>query len=240
MSRQISFLYGVLCYGLFLVVFLYFIGFVTDMPLPKTVSSGTTGALAPALAVDLALILLFGLQHSIMARSGFKRWLTNFVSPSVERSTYVLATNLVFIVLFVFWQPLPGCLWQLDGQFWVAVLFAVSAAGWLLALLATFLTNHFDLFGLRQVHPELVKKAYMPVPFKEILLYRWIRHPMMLGLLIAIWATPWMTTSHLLFALGMTVYIVIGIHFEEVGLQAQLGQPYREYQKRTACLLPFY
>ncbi len=240
MNRQVSFLYGVLCYGLFLAVFLYFIGFTTDVGVPKTVSSGQLGATAPALLIDLALIALFGLQHSIMARSGFKRWLTGFVSPSVERSTYVLATNLVFIVLFVFWQPLPGYLWQLDGQFWVAVLFAVSAAGWLLVLLATFLTNHFDLFGLRQVYLNLVKKTYTPVPFKEILLYRWIRHPMMLGLLIAIWATPWMTISHLLFALGMTVYIVIGIHFEEVGLQAQLGQPYREYQKRTVRLLPFY
>ncbi len=240
MNRQLSFLYGLLCYGLFLAVFLYFIGFITDMPLPKTVSSGVTGALAPALAVDVALILLFGLQHSTMARSGFKAWLTRYLSPAVERSTYVLATNLVLIVLFVFWRSVPGQLWQVENRFWVDALYLLCALGWLLVLIATFLTNHFDLFGLRQVYLNLARKAYTPVMFKEVLLYRWIRHPMMLGILIGIWALPTMSNSHLLFSFGMTVYIVIGIHFEEIGLQAQLGEPYRRYRQRTVRLLPFY
>lgn len=240
MNRFFAFIYGGVCYGIFLAVFLYLIAFVADVGAPKTVSSGQPGPAATALAMDIALIALFGLQHSVMARKGFKCWLTRFLSESVERSTYVLATNVVLILLFAFWQPLAGRIWQVENTVLVRCIVLLSALGWLLVLVSTFLNNHFDLFGLRQVYLLLVRKTYTPVAFKEILFYRWVRHPMMLGLLIAIWATPLMTSSHLLFSLGMSVYILIGIHFEEKTLQAELGKAYREYMDRTSRLLPFY
>ncbi|MBL6752166.1 MAG: hypothetical protein ISP90_16725 [Nevskia sp.] len=240
MIRFAWFAYGVACYGLFLAVFLYFIGFVAGLPLPKTVDSGPAAPLATALAVDLGLIALFGLQHSVMARAGFKRRLAQWLPPAAERSTYVLATNLVLILLFAFWQPLPGRVWEAGSPLLAGAVYALAALGWLLVLVSTFLTDHFDLFGLRQVYLQLVRRSYTPVAFREILFYRWIRHPMMLGLLIALWASPVMTASHLLFSLGMTVYIFVGIRFEEAGLRAELGQPYRDYAGRTGRLLPFF
>lgn len=240
MSRFFSFAYGIVCYAMFLGVFLYFVGFVADVGVAKTVSSGQAGAPAAALTTDIALIVLFGLQHSIMARKRFKRWLTRFLSESIERSTYVLATNFVLLLLFIFWQPLPGHLWRIENPVLATSLQLLCALGWLLVLLSTFLTNHFDLFGLRQVYLNLVRASYTPVDFKEILLYRWIRHPMMLGLLIALWATPLMSSSHLLLSLGLSLYILIGIHFEEAALKAELGTTYLEYMGRTARLLPYY
>ena len=238
MSRILSFVYGIACYGVFFAVFLYLIGFVADAGVPKTVSSGDGSSAAPV--IDLGLIALFGVQHSVMARKGFKRWLTQFLPEAIERSTYVMATNIVLILSFVFWQPLPGVLWRVTDPAGVQALYALMGLGWLLVLVATFLTNHFDLFGLRQIWLNLVRRTYTPVAFREVLLYRWIRHPMMLGLLIAFWATPVMTLSHLLFSAGMTIYIVIGIHFEERGLRAELGRPYIDYMGRTARILPFY
>jgi len=241
MSRMLTFVYGIVCYSMFFAVFLYLMAFVGDIGLvPKTVSSGVQGSAGSATAIDIALMALFGIQHSVMARSGFKRALTQWLPASIERSTYVLATNIVFILLFVYWQPLPGVVWQIESPLFVKASYALSAAGWLLVLFSTFLTNHFDLFGLRQVWLNLLRKRYSPVAFKEHLVYRWMRHPMMLGLLIAFWAAPLMTMSHLLFNLGMTVYIIIGIHFEEAGLKVELGKPYQDYVKRTVRFLPFY
>ncbi|GAC1619852.1 MAG: isoprenylcysteine carboxylmethyltransferase family protein [Nevskia sp.] len=238
MARVLSLVYGVVCYAIFFGVFLYLIGFVADAAVPKTVSSGEGGA--AALAIDLALIALFGLQHSVMARPGFKRRLTRWLPEAVERSSYVLATNAVLVLLFLGWQPLPGELWRVTEPAAVQGLYALMGLGWLLVLVATFLTHHFDLFGLRQVWLNARRRTYTPVAFKEILLYRWLRHPMMLGLLIAFWAAPVMTMSHLLFSAGMSVYIVIGMHFEERGLRAALGQPYVDYMRRTVRILPFY
>ena len=238
MSRMLVFLYGVASYAVFFGVFLYLVAFLCDFGVPKTIDSGVTGALAPALLINLGLLLLFGVQHSVMPRPGFKRWITSWMPRSMERSTYVLTTSLVLIVMFALWQPLPGTVWQADSPMLVWTLWSVNALGWFLVLLSTFLTNHFDLFGLRQVWLNLVRKSYSPVPFREILLYRWVRHPMMVGLFIAFWSVPTMSVSHLMFSLGMSIYIFIGVHFEEAGLRHELGQPYRDYAARTGRFLP--
>lgn len=238
MGRTAIFVYGIASYALFFAVFLYLVGFNTDLWVPKSVSSGEPGPWAAALAVNLGLLLLFGVQHSLMPRPAFKRWLTRWIPASAERSTYVLATSVVLILMFAFWQPLPGTLWNVQSPALTNLLWGLQALGWLLVLLATFLTNHFDLFGLRQVWLNLARRRYTPVPFREILLYRWIRHPMMLGLFIVFWALPQMSVSHGLFSLGMSVYILIGVHFEEAGLREELGAPYREYTTRTGRFLP--
>jgi len=240
MNRFLSFAYGVACYAMFLGVFLYLVAFLADIGVPKTVSSGTQGSSIAALAIDIGLMALFGLQHSIMARKGFKRTLARVLPVPIERSTYVLTTNMMLILLFVFWRPLPGMVWHAQNPTLTGSLYLLGGVGWLLVLLSTFLTNHFDLFGLRQVYLNLVRKTYTPVAFKEHLFYRWVRHPMMLGLLIAFWSAPEMSISRLLFSAGMSVYILIGIHFEEVGLRAELGQTYRDYMGRTVRVLPFY
>lgn len=239
MSRYLSFVYGVVCYGLFLAVFLYLIGFLNDVVVPKSVSSGEPGSIGVALLVDLSLIALFGVQHSVMARPGFKNWLRHWLPQAVERSSYVLATNLVLVLIYLYWQPLPGVIWRVDSAPWATMLLGLAGLGWLILLLSTFLTNHFDLFGLRQVWLNLVRRSYTPVAFKEQFFYRWIRHPMMSGIFIAFWATPAMTSSHLLFSLGMSIYIFIGVHFEEVGLRKELGRPYEAYTERTGRFLPF-
>lgn len=240
MNRILSLAYGVLVYAIFFAVFLYLIGFVADIGVPKSVSSGAPGSIGAAVAIDLALLALFGLQHSIMARGGFKQRLTRWLPVAIERSSYVMATNLVLILMYASWQPLPGTVWTVTDPLLAQALRALMAGGWLLVLVATFLTNHFDLFGLRQVWLQFLRRSYTPVPFREVLLYRWIRHPMMLGLILAFWATPVMTASHLLFSLGMTVYIAIGIHFEEAALKVELGAPYRAYVGRTGRILPFF
>lgn len=239
MSRLFVFLYGIASYALFFAVFLYLLAFSVDLPLvPKTVSSGEPGPVLPAVLINLGLLLLFGIQHSVMPRRGFKRWITRVLPQPMERSTYVLATSVVLVLMFMYWQPLPGTLWQVEHVALVSVLWGLNALGWTLVLVSTFLTNHFDLFGLRQVWLNLVRHSYSPVPFREILLYRWVRHPMMVGLFIALWAVPTMSLSHLFFSLGMSIYILIGVHFEERGLREELGQPYRDYAARTGRFLP--
>lgn len=232
--------YGLVAYAIFFAVFLYLVAFSADLGLAHSVSIGPAGDTVSALQIDLGLIALFGVQHSVMARPGFKAWLHGLLPSSAERSTYVMATNLVLILMFAFWCPIPSELWRVDSPLMHDTILGLSAIGWLLVLVSTFLTNHFDLFGLRQVWLNWARKPYTPISFKEILLYRSIRHPMMLGLLIAFWFAPVMSLSRLLFNLGMTAYIFIGIHFEERGLQAELGQPYREYMGRTSKLLPFF
>lgn len=239
MNRYLSFAYGVACYGLFFAVFVYLIGFLNDVGVPKSVNSGLPGPVATALFVDIGLITLFGVQHSVMARPWFKRRLTQFVPHVIERSSYVLATNVVLILTYLFWEPLPGVVWQIREPMLSTALYMLAAVGWLIVLISTFLTNHFDLFGLRQVWLNLLRRNYSAVAFKEHLFYRWVRHPMMLGLFIALWATPEMTVSHLLFSVGMSIYIVVGVHFEEAGLKKELGKPYQDYAARTGRFLPF-
>lgn len=243
MSRVLGFLYGVGCYVFFLLVFLYMVAFIADIPVvgwvPKTVTHGAPMGGLSAVFMDVFWLSLFGVQHSVMARAGFKTWIERWVPRHVERSTYVLASSLVLALAMWQWQPVEGVVWQFEGALAHDVLWGLFAFGWVLIFVATFLTNHFDLFGLRQVYLELARKTYSHVEFKVVFLYKWIRHPMMLGLLIAFWATPVMTVSHLLFSTVMSIYVFIGIHFEERGLLRALGRDYAEWRRKTPMVLPF-
>ncbi len=238
--RRLALFYGVVCYITFLVVLLYLIFFIAGFLVPKTLDTGEPVPMVQGFLVDGALIALFGLQHSVMARRSFKSWWTSTVPECVERSTYVLATSLVFIVLIRYWQPLPGNVWRVDGPLPKGGLYIISALGWGLVLFSSFLTNHWDLFGLRQTFLYSRGRRYTPVPFKESSLYRYIRHPMMLGVLVAVWATPEMSISHLVLAVGFSLYIVVGVHFEEQALKRDIGDPYVSYQRRTTRFFPFY
>ena len=236
--RAIVMLYGVVSYLLFFGVFLYLIAFVGGIFVPKTLSS-EAGMHAPlALLINLGLIILWGVQHTVMARDWFKEAIAHIVPHHTERSTYVLASTLILVLLMYAWQPIDGIIWQVANPLGIKILWSIFGIGWVLVLLSTFLTDHFDLFGLRQTWLHFVKKTYTSVNFTESLFYQWIRHPMMLGLLLAFWAIPVMTAGHLVFSLGMTVYILMGIHFEEQGLAASIGTYYTEDQKRTARIIP--
>jgi protein-S-isoprenylcysteine O-methyltransferase Ste14 len=241
MSRMLALVYAAVCYAVFLATFLYAIAFVAGVGgVPRHIDNGAAEPLATALAIDVVLLLVFAVQHSGMARPGFKRWWQRLVPPSIERSTYVLASSLALILLFWQWRPLPQVVWQVEG---IArpLLFAVSMVGWLLVLTGTFLISHFDLFGLRQ--PWMRLRGAPPrgdEPFVERAYYRMVRHPLMLGFIIAFWAAPTMTMGHLLFALATTGYIVIAVKFlEERDLVAYYGDTYRDYQRRVPMLLPW-
>jgi protein-S-isoprenylcysteine O-methyltransferase Ste14 len=239
MGRSLALAYGTVVYAIFFGVFLYLFGFAGDVFVPKSVSfGGEAGDPAVAAAIDLALIALFGVQHSVMARPSFKAWWTRRVPSPVERSTFVLATNAVLIFMFAAWAPLDGVLWDLRGTPAGAVLWAVFAAGALAVLASSFMINHFDLFGLRQVWLYFRGRPYAPVPFRATGFYRWVRNPLMLGFLLAFWSAPLMTTGRLLFAAGMTAYIFIGIFFEERNIAAHLGEPYLRYRSEISMILP--
>ncbi|HVI57510.1 MAG TPA: isoprenylcysteine carboxylmethyltransferase family protein [Luteimonas sp.] len=240
MSRILALLYGTACYAVFFATFLYAIGFVTGLGVPKDIDGGASGALAAALAIDLALLGLFAVQHSGMARPGFKRWWTRFVPAPIERSTYVLLSSLALLLLFWQWRPLPQALWNIEHAGVRMALHVLCALGWLLVLSSTFLINHFDLFGLRQVWQYGRRGADVgEQPFVTRAFYRIVRHPLMLGFLIAFWSTPTMTLGHLLFALATTGYILVAVRFlEERDLVAQYGDTYRDYQRRVPMLLP--
>lgn len=237
MARVAIFLYSVGAYVLFLAVFLYLIAFVGNLWVPKSIDTGTASDLGIALVVNLLLISLFGLQHSVMARPAFKRWLTGFVPAAMERSTFVLVASLVLALVMWQWRAIPTPLWQAEGP--VAMgLWAMFALGWGIVLLSTFLINHFDLFGLRQGYLNLVQRAITPLPFRTTLLYRLVRHPIMLGFLIAFWFTPQMTVGHLLFAVGMSIYILVGVKHEERDLVQALGSDYIAYRRGTPAFIP--
>lgn len=240
MSRILAILYGAFCYALFLATFLYAIGFVTGAWVPKHVDSGEAGSFATALAINLGLLGLFAVQHSGMARPGFKRWWTRVIPASVERSTYVLVSSLLLVVLFWFWRPLPQTLWEVEHPTARMAIFGVSMLGWLLVLTSTFLINHWELFGLRQVWRagQPLEQA-LEQPFVVRALYRIVRHPMMLGFIVAFWAAPTMSLGHMLFTLMTTAYIVLAVRcLEERDLIAQFGDTYRDYQRRVPMLLP--
>jgi protein-S-isoprenylcysteine O-methyltransferase Ste14 len=240
MSRLLALLYGAACYALFLATFLYAIAFVAGIGVPKHIDNGVSAPFLVALGINLALLSLFAVQHSGMARPAFKRWWTKFVPEPIERSTFVLASSLVLILLFWQWRPLPQLIWNVDGDIARWSLYALSALGWLLLLSSTFLINHFDLFGLRQVWFHARKRKAMDEPFVTRAFYRIVRHPLMLGFLIAFWATPTMSAGHLLFALVTTGYILVAVKFlEERDLVAQYGDTYREYQRSVPMLLPW-
>lgn len=241
MSRLLAMLYGAACYAVFLVVFLYAIAFVAGIGVPRHMDNGAATAWPLALAIDLALLALFAVQHSGMARPAFKRWWTRFVPAPIERSTFVLVSSLVLALLFWQWRPLPLRIWNVDGDLARVTLYALSAVGWLLVLSSTFLINHCDLFGLRQVWRYAKRRGPEPdAPFVTRAFYRIVRHPLMLGFLVAFWATPTMSVGHLLFALMTTGYILIAVKFmEERDLIAQYGDTYRAYQRRVPMFLPW-
>jgi len=237
MFRLFAFVYGVSAYVAFLVVFLWFIGFVGDFAVPKTVNSGAAGGTLESVVVNLLLIVLFGLPHTVMARTGFKRWLSKTVPAPIERSTYMWIANALLAFLMWQWQPIGAVVWQAQGMA-QTFLYGVFAFGWVLLLISTFLTDHFQLFGLKQITACLFNKAMAPSKFRLVLFYKLVRHPMMLGFLIAFWSVPTMTVGSLVLAVGMSAYILIGIHFEERGLEEELGANYRAYRQTTPMLLP--
>jgi protein-S-isoprenylcysteine O-methyltransferase Ste14 len=231
-------LYGGAAYLTSFAAILYLIAFVGDLPVPRTIDSGTTGSLPAAVAIDLLLIGLFAVQHSVMARPAFKRLWTRLVPPAIERSTYVLFASLALVLLFWLWRPIAGVVWSATDPIAVAVLQAGFWAGWGLVLLSTFLINHFELFGLQQVYARWRGSKLPPPEFKTPSLYKWVRHPLYLGLLIAMWATPMMTPGHLLFAMANTGYVLLGVSFEERDLVAAFGDHYRRYRERVSMLVP--
>lgn len=235
--RALAVLYGVLAYGVFLVSFLYAIGFVGGMVVPKTIDSGTVVDVVPAVVVNLLLLSLFAVQHSVMARPAFKSWWTKFVPPPVERSTFVLFASLALLLLYWQWRPLPQPIWTVTGV-GAQVLWVVFWLGWGLVLLSTFLINHFDLFGLKQVLEYLAKHERPPIEFKTPWFYKTVRHPIYLGFILAFWATPNMTAGHLMFALVTTAYILVGIQLEERDLIAAFGEKYVLYRRRVSMLIP--
>ena len=238
-GRIIAFLYGLVAYGIFFVTFLYAIGFVEDLIVPKTIDSGSAGPTAQALIVNLVLMSIFAIQHSVMARPQFKQWWTKFVPPSVERTTYVLLASLALALLLWQWQPMPEAVWQIADTRFAMTLTCLSLVGWLIALTSTFLINHFELFGLHQVANNLVGRS-MPTPrFRTPLFYRFVRHPIYLGFIIAFWAAPTMTLGHLLFAAVTTAYIFVGIWLEERDLIDVFGNEYRRYRERVSMVLPW-
>lgn len=237
-ARFAAFLYGLICYAIFFVTFLYACGFVGNFVVPRSIDAVPTIPWGHALLVDAALLGVFGIQHSVMARKGFKTWWTQFVPQPIERSTYVLFSSLCLIALFYFWQPIGGVVWNVTNPTGVAILYALFAFGWLLVLVTTFLINHFDLFGLRQVWLYLRGKEYTQLKFVTPGPYKYVRHPLYVGWLFAFWSTPTMTVTHLVFALITTAYILVAIQFEERDLVDIHGKAYVDYRHQVPMLVP--
>jgi protein-S-isoprenylcysteine O-methyltransferase Ste14 len=238
MSRTLVLAYGFVSYLAFLGAFLYAVGFVGNVIVSKSIDSGPEGSLGTAVIVDTFLLLLFAVPHSVMARPAFKRWWTRFVPPPVERSTFVLVSSLTLGLLFWQWRPIPSVVWHIASPAGRWVIQAIFWIGWVVVFVSTFLINHFDLFGLRQVYLYASGRPYTPIGFRVLGFYRYVRHPIMLGFLIAFWAAPTMTAGHLLFAGATTVYILIAIRLEERDLVAFHGEQYQGYQRQTRMLVP--
>jgi protein-S-isoprenylcysteine O-methyltransferase Ste14 len=238
MKRFLVFAYGVVSYVVSLGAFLYLAGFLGNLFVPRSIDAAPVGPLWEALLVNSLLLGVFALQHSVMARPGFKAWWTRFVPKPAERSTYVMVTNLALILLFWQWRPMGGVIWEVQDPTARGIFHGLYAAGWLIVLGTTFLLNHFDLFGLRQVWLYLCGKPYTALRFKTPGPYKVVRHPLYVGWLIAFWATPTLTTAHLVFAVGMTLYILVAIRFEERDLVEHLGEPYADYRRTVPMLIP--
>ncbi len=231
-------IYGAICYAIFFMTFLFLIGFVGNFVVPKTIDSGVTGPFAWSLLVDLGLLALFGLQHSVMARPGFKRWLTRFVPQALERSTYVLASSVALILLMWGWQPLASPIFSVENSIAWGVVTGIHLLGYGIVLYSTFLIDHFDLFGLRQVVLRAMRRPYTEKRFVTPSVYKLIRHPLYVGWMMAFWVTPAMTVGHFVFAAVMTGYILMAIPLEERDLSNALGEPYKSWRQRTPAFLP--
>jgi Putative protein-S-isoprenylcysteine methyltransferase len=238
MKKTVSLLYGVICYLAFFGSFLYAIGFVGNKVVPKTIDGKPELPLWNAILIDASLLLVFALQHSIMARPAFKRWWTKIVPTHLERSTYVLLASLCLILMMWQWQPIGGVVWSTDNEIVKAILLVTFLVGWGIVLISTFLINHFDLFGLRQVWLNFQGRPYTHLPFRVPVFYRFVRHPLYLGFIIAFWSTPVMTAAHLLFAVLTTGYILTAIQLEEKDLQVQFGNKYNSYKKQVPMIIP--
>jgi len=238
MAGIASVLYGIVTYLLFLGTFLYAIAFVGNLPVPKTIDSGDGGPIGWALIVNVLLLGLFAVQHSVMARPAFKRWWTRFVPKAVERTTFVLSASLVLLLLYWQWRPIAQPVWFVTNPFGAAIMHTIFWIGWAVVLISTFLINHFELFGLQQVYARLRGRTSPAPTFKTPFLYKRVRHPIYLGFLLAFWAAPTMTVGHLLFAAATTGYILIGIYLEERDLVAVFGDQYRRYRAQVSMLIP--
>lgn len=240
MFRAFALVYGVVAYAFFFVTFVYAIGFVGNLVVPRTVDSGGPSSVpGAALLINSLLLGLFAVQHSVMARKGFKKVWTKIVPPPIERSTYVLLSTAILALLMWQWRPIPGTIWSVENVVGQTVFWALFVLGWGLVFLATFLINHWDLFGIRQVWLYFQGKPYEPLKFQATSVYRYVRHPLLLGFLIAFWATPHMTTGHFLFSLATTAYILIGIYLEERDLVRAHGSTYQRYRDQVPMLIPW-
>jgi protein-S-isoprenylcysteine O-methyltransferase Ste14 len=239
LGRLLGFLYGLAAYLVACGALVYAIGFITGLFVPKTIDTGNVVPLAEALVVDVLLMALFAVQHSVMARKQFKQWWTQYIPQSVERSTYVLSAGLALILLLWQWRPIPAVVWQVNDPQLALAITGVSLIGWVLVFLSTFLINHFELFGLHQVANNLTGRPMPSVRFKTPMLYKVVRHPIYLGLVIAFWIAPVMTAGHLLFAAVTTAYIFVGIALEERDLIELFGDEYRNYRRRVSMLVPW-
>jgi protein-S-isoprenylcysteine O-methyltransferase Ste14 len=239
MGALFSFVYGLVAYACFVATFVYAIGFAGNLFVPKSIDTGSSAPLAQALTLNLLLLGLFAVQHSVMARRSFKEWWTRIVPPAVERSTFVFTTSLVLALLLWQWRPISEpVVWSVDSIVATQVIWAVFWLGWAVLLISSFLINHFELFGLRQVFARLAGRDLPTPEFRTPLFYRYVRHPIYLGFLLGFWAAPVMTAGHLLFSIATTGYILVGIWFEERDLIAQFGDKYRRYRNQVGMLVP--
>jgi protein-S-isoprenylcysteine O-methyltransferase Ste14 len=239
MTRALYLGYGLIAYVLFFAAILYGIGFVGNLVVPKGIDGGTVGPVPTAILIDVLLLGAFAAQHNLMARPWFKTWWTRFVPRPIERATFVATSSLLLLFLYWQWRPLPGVVWHVHGGLVRGMLWGLYFLGWGIVFYSSFVIDHFELFGLRQVWLHFVGCEYTSAPFSERSLYRWVRHPLMLGFILAFWSAPTMSWGRLLFAVVTTVWILIAIQIEEHDLATFLGEPYRRYRQRTPMLIPW-
>lgn len=239
MKKTIFLLYGIVSYALFFGTYCYAVGFVTNLLVPSGLDSVPSAPVGTAIAINVGLLLLFAIQHSVMARPVFKKWWTTIVPEPIERSTYVLLSSICMIALFIFWQPMGGVIWSFEAGSTYWLLQSISLVGFLIVLVSTFLINHFDLFGLRQVWLFFTVKPYTQLKFRTPFFYKYVRHPLYLGWMIAFWAAPVMTVAHLMFAIICTIYMLTAIKLEERDLMSAFGDQYAKYREQAPMLIPF-